>query len=346
MSAETLDFRIELRRGEAFTLDVAATIPMRGITAIVGASGGGKTTLLRTLAGLETGAKARVAFRGEDWDAPGVRLPPEERRVGFVFQSPSLFPHLSAGQNINYGARRREVASYDAILDALDLRPLLQRDVEHLSGGEARRVALARALASNPRVLFLDEPLSGLDRARKSELLPYIGRAVSEAQVPALYVTHSMDEVTALADRVLGIANGRLTGWRTPPARLTATVTSVTDGLMRVLVDGAEAGQGADLSLPLIASVGERIGLGIPPESLMISVTRPERSDALLQLPADVVASDAGLALRVFGQTLRLAKGGAYDPGATVWLSILRVLPRAQPVDSPALGRDAFSIGA
>lgn len=335
MSADALDFRIELRRGEAFTLDVASSIPLTGITAIVGASGGGKTTLLRTLAGLETGAKARTAFRGEDWDAPGLHVPPENRRVGFVFQSPSLFPHLTVAKNIKYGARRREVKSYDAILDALDLRPLLPRDVEHLSGGEARRVALARALASDPRVLFLDEPLSGLDRPRKAELLPYIGRAVAEAQVPALYVTHSMDEVTALADRVLGIANGRLTGWRTPPARLTATVTSVADGLMRVLIDGAEAGQGADLSLPLIGSVGERIGLGIPPESLMLSAAAPAQSDALLQLPARVLEAGAGLTLSVFGQTLRLAKGGAYEPGATVWLSILRVLPRAEPGDSP-----------
>ena len=335
MSADALEFRIELRRGDAFTLDVAASIPLTGITAIVGASGGGKTTLLRTLAGLETGARARTAFRGQDWDAPGVRVPPEDRRVGFVFQSPSLFPHLNVAQNINYGARRREVKSFDAILDALDLRPLLSRDVEYLSGGEARRVALARALASNPRVLFLDEPLSGLDRARKSELLPYIGRAVAEAQVPALYVTHSMDEVTALADRVLGIANGRLTGWRTPPARLSATVTAVTDGLMRVLVDGAETGRGADLSLPLIGSVGERIGLGIPSESLLLSATCPAQSDALLQLPAEVVDVEGGLTLSVFGQTLRLAKGGPYAPGTTVWLSILRVLPRAEPGDSP-----------
>jgi molybdate transport system ATP-binding protein len=335
VSADALEFRIELRRGDAFTLDVSAAIPMTGITAIVGASGGGKTSLLRTLAGLETGAKARTSFRGETWDGAGVRVAPEERRVGFVFQSPSLFPHLSVAKNLGYGARRREVPSYEAILDALDLRPILSRSIENLSGGEARRVALGRALASNPRVLFLDEPLSGLDRARKSELLPYIGRAVAEAQVPALYVTHSMDEVTALADRVLGLANGRLTGWRTPPARLLATVTSVTDGLMRVLIDGADIGQGADLSLPLIAHVGEKIGLGIPAESLMISSAAPGRSDALIQIPAKVLSVQGGLTLSVHGQELRLPKGGPYDPGATVWLSILRVLPRAEPGDSP-----------
>lgn len=334
VSADVLRFRIELSRGDAFSLDVDAAIPLAGITAIVGASGGGKTTMLRTLAGLERGARAKVRFRDQDWDGAGAHVPPEERRVGFVFQSPSLFPHLSVQRNLAYGARRREIRGYDAIIDALDLRPILNRDIENLSGGEARRVALGRALASNPQILFLDEPLSGLDRARKAELLPYIGRAVVEAQVPALYVTHSMDEVTALADRVLGIAGGRLTGWRTPPARLRSTVTSTTDGLMRVLIDGAEPGQGADLTLPLIARVGEKVGLGIPSESLMLSAAAPGRSDALATLPASVVQGGDGLTLSVFGQMVKLPKGGPYAIGSTVWLSILRVLPRPEGGDS------------
>ncbi len=334
MSGDALEFRISLKRGEEFSLDVEERIPLSGISAIIGASGGGKTTLLRTLAGLERRAEARVRFRGEVWDGGGTRLSPEERRVGFVFQSPALFPHLTVGANLAYGARRREVASYDAIIDALDLRPLLGRGVENLSGGEARRVALGRALASNPRILFLDEPLSGLDRARRAALLPYIGRAVTEARVPALYVTHSLDEVTALADRVLGMAGGRLTGWRTPPARLTATVTSVTEGLMRVLIDGADIGQGADLSLPVIARVGEKVGLGLPPESLLISSAAPGRSDALLQLAATVAEGEGGLTVSVHGQRLRLPKGGPYAIGSTVWLSVLRVLPRIEATDS------------
>lgn len=334
MSVESLDFRIDLKRGDVFSLDVEGSIPLKGITAIVGASGGGKTTLLRTLSGLERGARARVRFRDEVWDGDGQYLLPEHRRVGFVFQSPSLFPHLSVAKNLAYGARRRDVASYEAIIDALDLRPILKRSVENLSGGEARRAALGRALAADPRILFLDEPLSGLDRARKSELLPYIGRAVVEAQVPALYVTHSMDEVVALADRVLGLAGGRLTGWRTPPARLKATVTSVTDGLMRVLIDGADLGQGADLSLPVIAAAGEKVGLGIPPESLLISASPPGRSDALLQLPATVFEGKRGLNLSVHGQELSLPKSGPYGIGSNVWLSILRVLPRPEGSDS------------
>lgn len=261
-------------------------------------------------------------------------MPPEERRIGFVFQSPALFPHLDVAGNLRYGARRREVQNYDAIIDALDLGKLMSRPVQGLSGGEARRVALGRAMASNPEVLFLDEPLSGLDMARKAELLPYIGRAVSEAQVPALYVTHSAAEVTTLADRVLGLAGGRLTGWQVPPPRLRAQVTSVGEGVMRVLVEGAQPGQGADLSLPVIGKVGECIGLGLPPDSILVSSDPPGRSDALATLPARVISGEGGLSLDVFGQKIILPKGGPYVVGADLWLSILRILPRPEPGDS------------
>lgn len=332
--AETLDFSLLLSRGDLFSLEVSESVPLEGITAVVGPSGGGKTTLLRALAGLEKTERARVTFKGEVWDDKGVCLPPEMRRVGFVFQNNTLFPHLDVAGNIRYGARRREVKSYDAIVDALDLGALMSRSVTALSGGEARRVALARSLASNPGILFLDEPLAGLDSARKSELLPYIGRAVAEAQVPSIYVTHSHDEVTSLADRVLGLSGGRLTGWRTSPARLTATVTSVSDGVMRVAIDGAQAGQGAELTLPLIAGVGETVELGLPIESILLSAQDPGRSDALVTVPATVSESQGGISLDVFGQNLRLPTARPYAIGAQLWLSILRVLPRPAPSDS------------
>lgn len=332
--ADTLDFKLRLKRGALFQLDVEESIPLTGITAVVGPSGGGKTTFLRALAGLEAADEADVVFRDEPWDARGTHMPPEARRIGFVFQSPTLFPHLNVAGNLAYGARRREVKSYEAIVDALDLGPLLSRHVDALSGGEARRVALGRALASNPSILFLDEPLSGLDQARKAELLPYIGRAVGEARVPALYISHDQSEVVTLADRVIGLSGGRLTGWRTPPARLTATVTSVTDGVMRVLIDGALPGQGADLTLPLVAETGESVGLGLPGDSILISTDHPGRTDAVAVLPATVIEGAGSLNLEVFGQRIALAKGGPHVVGAKLWLSILRTLTRPSLGDS------------
>lgn len=331
---ESLDFSVSLTRGDLFTLEATERIPLEGITAVVGPSGGGKTTLLRTLAGLEHADVARISFRGEAWQDADHFVQPEARRIGYVFQNNTLFPHLDVAGNISYGARRRDVRSYDAIVDALDLGALMKRSVVGLSGGETRRVALARCLASDPAVLFLDEPLAGLDGARKAEMLPYIGRAVAEAQVPSIYVTHSMDEVTALADRVLGLSGGRLTGWRTPPARLLARVRTVSDGVMRVGIDGAGPGQMAELALPLIAGVGDPVGLGLPVESVLVSAQNPGRSDALITLPVTVRQSEGGLSLDVFGQTLLLPKAGPYAVGSSLYLTILRVLPRPVVSDS------------
>lgn len=327
--ADTLDFRVRLTHGADFTLEVEAQVPLEGVTAIAGPSGGGKTTLLRVLAGLERAQEAEVRFRGESWD----RVPPEARRVGFVFQTPALFPHMTVARNLAYGARRRDVTSTSGIVEALDLGPLMERSVLKLSGGETRRVALGRALASDPGILFLDEPLSGLDDARKADLLPYIGRAVSEARVPALYVTHSRREITTLADRVLGLENGRLTGWRAPPDRLVATVREVSGAQMTVEVDGADPGEGR-LTLARIAEPGERVGLGLARDNLLLSASNPGRSDARLVLPATVVETGDGPALEVCGQRIGRPPGGLHAMGARLWLSVLEVMPRPEPGDS------------
>lgn len=330
-----LEMRVSLTRRTGFALDIDGRIPLSGVTAIAGPSGGGKTTFLRALAGLEEMDQAEIRFGDTVWDGPGVHVPPEDRRVGFVFQSAALFPHLTVADNIAYGAKRRGVTQYQAILEALDLEPLMRRRVRGLSGGEARRVALGRALASNPAILFLDEPLSGLDQARKEDLLPYIGRAVAEARVPALYVTHSRAEIAALADRVLGLENGRLTGWAPSPMRLKARIVETTDSTARAVLLGApEDMAGARVVVPRIADTGEIVGLGIRPESLIVSTASPGRSDAVLQVPATVTDGDGVLTLDVLGQRLSVPQAGPHALGASVWVSAREVSPRPEPVDS------------
>ncbi|SMX22222.1 ATP-binding cassette domain-containing protein [Boseongicola aestuarii] len=337
---DRLHFRLKLRRGPLFTLEAQESLPMQGVTAIVGPSGSGKTSLLRALAGLDMGVagERRITFCNKEWDGPGGHVPAHERRIGFVFQDPHLFPHLSVAGNIGYGAKRCEVTSFDAIVEALELGPLLDRGIDGLSGGEARRVALARALASNPAVLFLDEPMTGLDSQRKSEFLPYIARAVSQARVPALYVSHSSDEVVTLADRVLELGQGHVTGWRTPPMRLTAHVVAETGPGVEVRLDGAEDdGPGASIALPLRALPGEAVGIGLPVESVHFSVHHPGAGSAIMVLPVTVTrpaGAEGQAVLDVLGQSVRVPGVMRVPSARTLWMSVLRVLPRPMVVDS------------
>ena len=313
---------------------------MQGVTAITGPSGSGKTSLLRALAGLDmdVSGERRVTFCNSEWDGPAGHIPAHERRIGFVFQDPHLFPHLSVAGNIGYGAKRRQVTSFDAIVEALDLGPLLDRGIDGLSGGEARRVALARALASDPAVLFLDEPMTGLDSQRKSEFLPYIARAVSQARVPALYVSHASDEVVTLADRVLELGAGHVTGWRTPPMRLAAHVVAETGPGVEVRLDGAEDdGPGVAIALPLRALPGEAIGIGLPVESVHFSVHHPGAGSALMVLPVTVTraaGAEGQAVLDVLGQPVTVPAVMRVPAGKTLWMSVLRVLPRPLVSDS------------
>ncbi|MEM9970130.1 MAG: ATP-binding cassette domain-containing protein [Pseudomonadota bacterium] len=333
--SDTLSFRFLLKRGSAFTLDVDEQVPLSGITAISGPSGSGKTTLVRALAGLDTEVTGvrQVRFAGTPWDDERTSVPPEERRVGMVFQEPALFPHLSVAVNVNYGAKRRGVTSTDAIIDALDLGRLMHRGVSGLSGGEARRVALARALASDPAIILLDEPMSGLDGSRKGDFLPYIARAVGAARVPAIYVSHSAEEVATLADRVLTLREGKSTGWDVPPMRLTGRVVGSEAGGMQVRINGSDD---ATISVPMRAFMGERIGLGLLPGNLMISTHHPGEGSAMGIFPARLVVDAQGRrSLSVFDQAIALPSGAAAPPaGEKLWLSILKVYPRPEPGDS------------
>lgn len=199
-----------------FDLDVDLELPGRGVTALFGQSGSGKTTLLRCIAGLQRADQARLRFGNETWEdaEQGLFVPTHKRPIGYVFQEASLFPHLSVARNLAFGQKRIAPAerkvSLEAAVELLGIGHLLERMPETLSGGERQRAAIARALATSPRLLLMDEPLAALDLKRKREILPYLERLHDELEIPVLYVSHSPDEVARLADYLVALDGGRV----------------------------------------------------------------------------------------------------------------------------------------
>ncbi len=200
---------------EAFALQVSFVLASHGITVLWGASGSGKTTLLQCLTGLLRPDAGRIACREAVWfDAErGVCLAPERRRLGYVFQDVRLFPHLSVRSNILFGRRFRGPSgvSFEDVVALLGLGRLLHRTPSDLSGGEKQRVAVGRALLACPELLLMDEPLTGLDRGKREEIMAYVKAIPERFGVPILYVTHSDAERRFLADRVLNLEDGKLT---------------------------------------------------------------------------------------------------------------------------------------
>lgn len=212
----SFDVDIAAKRG---SFDIAAAFRAEpGITVLFGPSGAGKTSILDLIAGILAPTRGRIAVDGHvlyDSEAR-INLPPEQRRVGYIFQNARLFPHLSVRGNLLYGHRLtpadQRYAELDHIVDLLGIAPLLGRTPGSLSGGEQQRVAIGRAILASPRLLLMDEPLASLDEARKREILPYIERLRDELNIPILYVTHLAAEVERLGNVVVEVANGRVAG--------------------------------------------------------------------------------------------------------------------------------------
>lgn len=229
-------FDVRLAQG-GFTLDVADDAEVE-VLGIHGPSGSGKTSLLEVIAGLRRPSRGVVSVGGAllAETSRNFQLPPHQRHIGYVPQDGALFPHLDVRRNVMYGAASRGVAG-DARLDpahvaaTLDIAALLDRRVADLSGGERQRVAIARALASSPRILLLDEPLTGIDRGRKERILPYLLRIRRELHVPMIYVTHDTHELIEIADRVLRIDAGRLIGAGAPGVVLASGQAAADPGL-------------------------------------------------------------------------------------------------------------------
>lgn len=211
MSEKAIQARFQLA-WPGFALDVDLELPGRGVTALFGVSGSGKTTLLRCIAGLERAPQGRLVVDGDIWQSDQQWLPTHKRPLGYVFQEASLFSHLSVQDNLLYGLRRARSQSSNALDQAIELLGighLLTRNPDLLSGGERQRVAIARALAVSPRLLLMDEPLAALDLQRKREIFPHLERLHRELDMPVLYVTHSPEELTRLADYLVVMENGR-----------------------------------------------------------------------------------------------------------------------------------------
>ncbi|MFJ3485334.1 molybdenum ABC transporter ATP-binding protein [Pseudomonas sp. NPDC090202] len=213
--SEAIEVRLNVDFPE-FAVNVDLALPGRGITALYGHSGSGKTTCLRCVAGLEKAATGFIRINGEVWQdsAKGVFLAPHKRSLGYVFQEASLFPHLTVKGNLEFGFKRIRPAERRVNLEQattlLGIDHLLSRQSDKLSGGERQRVGIARALLTSPRLLLLDEPLAALDPQRKSEILPYLGRLHDELDIPMLYVSHSQDEVARLADHLVLLSDGKV----------------------------------------------------------------------------------------------------------------------------------------
>lgn len=196
----------------SFALQAAFDAPSTGVTALLGPSGSGKTTILRALAGLDRVA-GTIVVDGETWQDGATFVPPERRRTAFVFQGAGLLPHLSVAANLTYAERRAPSGPFDraTIVDRTGIAPLLGRMPARLSGGEAQRASIARALLGQPRLLLMDEPLSALDSDARGGLLGWLECLLGDIGIPVFYVTHDHAEAARLAVRTLRINEGRLT---------------------------------------------------------------------------------------------------------------------------------------
>ncbi len=311
---------------DAFSLEVAFASDAR-ITCLFGRSGAGKTTVAELVAGLICPVRGRVALDGEILsDAESARsVPVWKRRIGFVFQDARLFPHMTVRDNLLYGPRRSgdRLPALDPTVALLGLESLLERRPAALSGGEARRVAIGRALLTRPRLLILDEPLVGLDGARRGDILPYLDRLAREGP-PILYVSHSVEEVARLADRVVLVDDGQAQGAEAPDAAFDRPEAEAAAGLSaplsilngRVTAHDA-AGNATRIDLagtpflsPLLdAAPGERVRVVVDARDVALALTDPVGASFQNRLPMRVAALEPrtdGVLVRLEAGELRL----------------------------------------
>ncbi|MGQ7272882.1 molybdenum ABC transporter ATP-binding protein [Marinobacter sp. V034] len=301
---------IDVRKQQGhFRLDACVTIAPSGVTGLFGKSGSGKTTLLRLIAGLDSPDEGSIHFQGKALtdSRKGVSVAAHHRNFGVVFQDARLFPHYRVRGNLTYGVKRSDPQHFSHVIGLLGIEHLLDRYPATLSGGEARRVAIGRALLTKPSLLLMDEPLTGLDGTRKSELLRYIARLTRDIDIPIIYVSHDTDELLAIAQHLVLLDKGRLIAdgdLETLLMRFDLTehlggfnAASVLDarvmshepdyGLTRVTLD-----DGQQLSIPAEdAAIGQRLRLRIPVRDVALSLEPQHGCSYRNQLRATIMES-------------------------------------------------------
>ena len=329
------------KRLSAFEINAEFSCATNGIVALFGRSGAGKTSLVDMLAGLSRPDSGRIEIEGVTvFDSSrGLDLPPERRRIGYVFQEGRLFPHMTVRGNLTYGLRRAPAnerrIQLDQIVDLLGLDALLGRRRHDLSGGEKQRVALGRALLANPRLLLMDEPLAGLDQARKDEVLQFIERLRDELTIPIVYVSHAMPEIVRLADTMVLMSEGRVEAVG-PLDELTSrldlrplTGRYEAGAVLEARVEGQDAAfaltelsfAGGRLWVPrLDLPDGAKLRLRIRARDVMLAHARPEGTSTLNALRCVVKDIGAEEGTEETAQVdLRLDAGGA-----ALWARITR----------------------
>jgi molybdate transport system ATP-binding protein len=280
------------------------------VLALFGRSGSGKSSLVNLLAGIARPRRGRIALNEVLLldSARGIDIPPEQRRIGYVFQDGMLFPHLSVRRNLEYGEKRVAPADRyidrDKVIALLGLEELLERRPANLSGGEKQRVAIGRALLASPRLLLLDEPLASLDSTRKSEILQYIELLRDEFRIPIVFVSHAVEEVTRLADEIVLLDRGLvsatgsveaimgrldlkpLTGRYEAGAVIEAIVAShdIANDLVSLAFNG-----GNFIVPGVSALVGERVRLRVRARDVSIATARPDGISILNTLAGTVI---------------------------------------------------------
>ncbi|HUF05366.1 MAG TPA: molybdenum ABC transporter ATP-binding protein [Aridibacter sp.] len=334
-----IEARFNVTKGD-FVLDVSTGIPSKGVTALFGSSGSGKTTFLRTVAGLERHSGCSLRIDGEVWQDGSTFVPPHKRSVGYVFQEPSLFGHLSVRGNIEYARKRVNgegaAVSVDEAVELLDIGGLLDRRPGQLSGGEQQRVAIARALAVNPRILLVDEPLSSLDEALKGEILPYLDRLHEKLKIPVIYVSHSADEVARVADHLVLLENGKVVA-EGPIAevltRLDLAPAHRDDA--EAVIDAVAKGYDEEYCLALLDFPGGRFSVPGPPIEKGKTVrVRLAARDVSLTLERQTDTS----ILNIFpAKVAGIAESGEFQMTVLLDISGVRVLARVTRRSASAL---------